>query len=524
MSRSRLSRLCAAGCHPSRAVASRRAWLRSSGLGLGWLAFAAMAGRVQSAGVASGREPRTHFVPRAKRVVFLFMDGGVSQVDSFDPKPELDRRHGQPAKWRPDPKSQSISAGRKWLGSPWKFAQHGQSGLWVSELFPHAARMADELCVVRSMVGETPLHGAQSLLLHTGRSVAAAPSIGSWVSYGLAREDRELPGYVLLNNDWIPNGGFQNFASSFLPANHQAALVRAKGTPVDNIVAADPAEVQRAKLDFLQEADRDFAFGLRETTGDATVGGLAGQSSSGGAQAAGSAATGAAASGSSASGAAAAIEASIRNYETAARMQTLVPSLCDVSGETAETLALYGVDRGNDYEKLYALQCLRARRFAEAGVGFIEVTCPNTHGNNSPWDQHGDLRRRHAENARITDQPVAALLIDLKRRGLLDETLVVWAGEMGRTPHSSGTDGRDHHVSGYSIWMAGGGVQGGMAYGATDEMGMSAVEHPLDIHDLHATILHLLGLDHERLTFRFGGRDMRLTDVHGRVIRDLLLG
>lgn len=520
MSRSRSSRLCAAGCHPPRAAASRREWLRSSGLGLGWLAFAAMAGRVQAAGVASGREPRTHFVPRAKRVVFLFMDGGVSQVDSFDPKPELDRRNGQPAKWRPDPKSQSISAGRKWLGSPWKFARHGQSGLWVSELFPHAARMADELCVVRSMVGETPLHGAQSLLLHTGRSVAAAPSIGSWVSYGLSREDRELPGYVLLNNDWIPNGGFQNFASSFLPANHQAALVRAKGTPVDNIVAADPAEVQRAKLDFLQEADRDFASGLRETAGNATGGGIAGQSSSGGggAPAAGSA------TGAAATGAAAAIEASIRNYETAARMQTLVPSLCDVSGETAETLALYGVDRGNDYEKLYALQCLRARRFAEAGVGFIEVTCPNTHGNNSPWDQHGDLRRRHAENARITDQPVAALLIDLKRRGLLDETLVVWAGEMGRTPHSSGTDGRDHHVSGYSIWMAGGGVQGGMAYGATDEMGMSAVEHPLDIHDLHATILHLLGLDHERLTFRFGGRDMRLTDVHGRVIRDLLLG
>jgi hypothetical protein len=500
-------------------------------LGLGWLAFTAMAARVHGAALepasttgtapldAKRFESLPHFSPRAKRVIFLFMDGGVSQVDSFDPKPELDRLNGQPAKWRPDPKSQSVSAGRKWLGSPWKFARHGQSGLWVSELFPHAAKMADELCVVRSMIGETPLHGAQSLLLHTGRSVAAAPSIGSWVSYGLAREDRELPGYVLLNNDWIPNGGFQNFASSFLPANHQAALVRAKGTPVDNIVAADPADVQREKLAFLREADTEFARSLRETsgaTGSSTTG-----SSTTGSSATGSSATGSSATGSS--GAAAAIEASIRNYETAARMQMLVPSLCDVAGETAETLALYGVDRGNDYEKLYALQCLRARRFAEAGVGFIEVTCPNTHGNNSPWDQHGDLRRRHAENARITDQPVAALLIDLKRRGLLDETLVVWAGEMGRTPHSSGTDGRDHHVSGYSIWMAGGGVRGGMAYGATDEMGMSAIENPLDIHDLHATILHLLGLDHERLTFRFGGRDMRLTDVHGRVIRDLLL-
>jgi hypothetical protein len=268
-----------------------------------------------------------------------------------------------------------------------------------------------------------------------------------------------------------------------LPASHQATLVRAKGTPVDNITAADERDVQQSKLAFLREQDSAFAAGQ------------------GGSQE---------------------IESSILNYETAARMQTLVPDLCDVAGETAETLRLYGVDRANDYDKYYALQCLRARRLVEAGVRFVEVTCPNTHANNSPWDQHGELRLRHAENARITDQPVAALLVDLKRRGLLDETLVVWAGEMGRTPHSSGNDGRDHHVSGYTIWMAGGGMRGGMTYGTTDEMGMSAVENRLDIHDIHATILHCLGLDHERLTFRFGGRDMRLTDVHGRVIRPLL--
>jgi hypothetical protein len=424
-----------------------------------------------------------HFAPRAKRVILLFMDGGVSHVDSFDPKPELTRRSGQPAQWRPDPKSQAVSAGRKWLGSPWQFARHGQSGLWVSDLFPHSAKVIDELCVVRSIVGESPLHGAQSLLLHTGRSIAAAPSIGSWISYGLGQENQELPGYVLLNNDWIPNGGFQNFASSFLPATHQATMVRAKGTPVDNIHAADSEELQRAKLDYLREADA--AFSQSQGVHDA-------------------------------------IESSIRNYETAARMQTLVPNLCDVTQETAETLSLYGVDRDNDYDKYYALQCLRARRLAEAGVRFIEITCPNTHGNNSPWDQHGDLRLRHAENARITDQPVTALIIDLKRRGLLDDTLIVWAGEMGRTPHSSGMDGRDHHVSGYTVWLAGGGVRGGMTYGTTDEMGMSAVENPLDIHDLHATILHLLGLNHEQLIFRFGGRDMRLTDVHGRVIREWL--
>jgi len=455
--------------------------LKQSSLGFGWLALAGLAAKTQ---VCQAEQPHVPFAPRARRVIFLFMDGGVSHVDSFDPKPELMRRNGQPAKWRPDPKSQSVSAGRKWLGSPWKFARHGRSGLWVSDLFPYSAKIIDELCVVRSMIGESPLHGAQSLLLHTGRSIAAAPSIGSWVSYGLGQENQDLPGYVLLNNDWIPNGGFQNFASSFLPATHQATMIRAKGNPVDNITAADSTDLQRMKLDFLREADA--AFSQSQGVDDA-------------------------------------IESSIRNYETAARMQTLVPELCDVSGETAETLSLYGVDRDNDYDKYYALQCLRARRLAESGVRFIEVTCPNTHGNNSPWDQHGDLRLRHAENARITDQPVTALIIDLKRRGLLDDTLIVWAGEMGRTPHSSGTDGRDHHVSGYTIWLAGGGVRGGMTYGTTDDMGMSAVENPLDIHDLHATLLHLLGLNHEQLVFRFGGRDMRLTDVHGRVVRELLV-
>jgi hypothetical protein len=459
---------------------SRRDFLRRANMGFGWLAFAGLAAESARAEIST---TRTHFPPRAKRVIFLFMDGGVSHVDSFDPKPELSKQSGRPAKWRPDFLSQSVSANRVWLGSPWKFAQHGQSGMWVSELFPHIAGVIDDLCVIRSMTGEAPLHGAQSLLLHTGRTVAAAPSIGSWVSYGLGRENEQLPGYFLLNNDWIPNGGFQNFASSFLPATHQAALVRAKGTPVDNIVAADPSAVQRAKLDFLAEQDGLFA----KAQGDAQV-----------------------------------IESSIRNYETAAQMQMHVPQLCDVRGESAETLRLYGVDREIDYDKFYALQCLRARRLVEAGVRFVEITCPNTHGNNSPWDQHGDLRLRHAENARITDQPVAALITDLKRRGLLDETLVVWAGEMGRTPHSAGNDGRDHHVSGYTIWMAGGGIRGGMTYGTTDEMGMSAVDNRLNIHDIHATILHQLGLDHERLTFRFGGRDMSLTDVHGRVIKEII--
>ncbi len=469
-------------------ASSRRDFLQRSSMGFGWLAFAGLANQ----GIATGADepglttPQSalRFAPRAKRVIFLFMDGGVSHVDSFDPKPELTKNSGQPAKWKQDPLSQAVSAGRKWLGSPWQFRQHGQSGLWVSDLFPYAAKVIDDLCVIRSLTGETPLHGAQSLLMHTGRSIASAPSMGSWISYGLGQENDQLPGYVLLNNDWIPNGGFQNFASSFLPATHQAALVRAKGIPVDNIVAADSTDIQRAKLDYLREQDSVFA---------------------------------------RIQGASQAIESSILNYETAAQMQTTVPLLCDVSGETAETQKLYGVDRENDFDKFYSLQCLRARRLVEAGVRFVEITCPNTHANNSPWDQHGELKLRHEENARITDQPVAALITDLKQRGLLDETLVVWAGEMGRTPHSAGTDGRDHHVSGYTIWMAGGGIRGGMTYGMTDEMGMSAIENRLDIHDIHATILHQLGLDHERLTFRFGGRDMRLTDVHGRVIKEILV-
>jgi len=460
-------------------VCSRRDFLRRTSLGFGWLAFVGLTSR--GALAAWPRKP-SHFAPRAKRVIFLFMDGGVSHVDTFDPKPELTKRDGQTAKWKADRLSQSVSADRKWLGSPWNYQQHGESGLWASDLFPHIARVADELCVIRSLVGETPLHGAQALLLHTGRSIGAAPSLGSWLSYGLGIENEQLPGYVLLNNDWIPNGGFQNFASSFLPATHEATMFRAKGTPVDNILPHDPAAVQRAKLDFLSEQDGAFARDSGQLD----------------------------------------IESAIGNYETAARMQTLVPHLCDVSSESAGTLRLYGVDRANEFDRFYALQCLRARRLVEAGVRFVEVTCPLTHSNNAPWDQHGDLKRRHAENARITDQPVAALIIDLKQRGLLDDTLVVWAGEMGRTPHSAGADGRDHHVSGYTIWMSGGGIRTGVTYGATDEMGMSAVENPLDIHDVHATILHQLGLDHEELTFRFGGRDVRLTDVHGHVIHEIV--
>jgi hypothetical protein len=457
---------------------TRREWLRSASNGFGALALRAMLAEEAAPG-------KTHHEAKARSVIFCFMDGGPSHVDTFDPKPELARQQGkQIGAGAVSVKSQSTPD-RVWLGSPWTFRQRGQSGLWVSGLLPHLAAAADHLCVVRSMVGKQPLHGQQNLLLHTGRVTGMAPSFGSWVSYGLGRERDNLPNYVLLNNDWIPNGGFENFSSAFLPASHAATMLRAKGVTMDNIAAADPPPVQQRKLALLAEQDRDFADAVRED----------------------------------------AIDSAIRNYETAFRLQSLIPDLADVSRESPATLRAYGVDSANDYQKHYALQCLRARRLVEAGVRFVEITCPLTHANNSPWDQHSHLKLRHEENALITDQSVAALIADLRERGLLDSTIVLWAGEMGRTPHTpriSETAGRDHHVDGYSIFLAGGGFRPGFAYGATDEFGNSVAEHPVSVHDIHATILHQLGIDHRRLTYRFGGRDMSLTDVHGEVLRELL--
>jgi hypothetical protein len=461
---------------------TRREFLRRATGGFGMLAFAGLTARTSTADEA--RKP--HFAAKARHVIFCFMDGGPSHVDTFDYKPMLTKHQGKRIGDEAVSKRSQSTAGRVWLGSPWEFRQRGQSGLWVSDLLPHAAELADELCVVRSLVGEQPLHGQQALLLHTGRVTGRAPSLGSWASYGLGTENDSLPGYVLLNNDWIPNGGYENFGSAFLPATHSATLLRAKGTAVDNIVPADSVAIQRRKLDLLRQQDHQFA----ALTADEQ-----------------------------------AIEAAIANYETAFRMQSEIPHVADISHETAATRKLYGVDAEDEYQRYYSLQCLRARRLVEAGVRFVEITCPLTHANNSPWDQHGELRKYHAQNAMITDQAVAALVKDLKQRGLLEETIVVWAGEMGRTPHTpaiSPTCGRDHHVDGYSIFLAGGGIRGGMAFGETDEFGNSVVENPLMIHDVHATILHQLGLDHETLTFRFGGRDVSLTDVHGRVVSEIL--
>lgn len=447
---------------------SRRELLQKSAAGFGWLALAGLNQAAAHAGPVAAPPQR----PKARSVIFLFMDGGVSHVDSFDPKPALDKHAGEP--WSGDP-------ARKWVRSPWKFGQHGQSGLWVSDLFPHIARCADDLAVVRSMKAHLPIHSTSVLLLTTGHNLAGRPSLGAWMSYGLGTENANLPGYVVLTFGHVPVGGMEAFGSGFLPAAYEATLLKADGPPIENLAPASPA-TQPAKLRYLAEQDRQFA---------ARLGGND------------------------------AVESAVRNYELAARMQSLVPDVLDESREPQSVRALYGLDDPDLNTRLYARQCLRARRLVEQGVRFIQVNCP--YGlSNGTWDQHGGLKAGHEKNARQTDRAVAGLIQDLKQRGLLDSTLILWAGEFGRTPHAPGPDGRDHHPEGFSVFMAGGGVRGGTTYGATDEFGMHASENVCDMHDLHATVLHLAGIDHERLTFRHGGRDFRLTDVSGHVIRGIL--
>ena len=473
---------------------SRRALLRRASNGFGALAAAALLGG-RKASWASGLkgvnaslrplQPRSsHYAGKARSVIFLFMEGAVSQVDSFDYKPMLEKYHGQ------DPrkaigkleKTQFENIG-KVLKSPWKFQQRGRSGLWISDLFPHIAEQADDLCVVRSLTSNFPEHTSANYFLHSGIGLQGRPSMGAWVTYGLGSSNDDLPGYVVLNGGQIPSGGLDNFGSGFLPATYQGSLLHAKGTPLANVV---PGE----KTAQLQEAKRRLVGRLNRQSLEA-------------------------------SGGADALESAIINYELAARMQVTIPELMDLSGESDATKRLYGLDAGYEHTRTYARECLLARRLVERGVRFVELTIPMVDGYQR-WDAHGGLVRNHGDNARAIDQPIAGLLMDLKARGLLDETLVVWAGEFGRTPFAQGSDGRDHNEFGFSVWLAGGGVKPGMVYGATDEWGYRAVENVLEMHDLHATILHLLGMDHTRLTYRFGGRDIRLTDVHGNVVTGIL--
>jgi hypothetical protein len=422
-----------------------------------------------------------HHVARAKQVIFLYMDGGPSQIDTFDPKPLLAKYDGQPFPMKAEP-TQFDNNGAT-LQSPWKFSQHGQSGLWISSLFPHVAQHADRLAVVRSMTSQFSEHTSANYFLHTGVGNAGRPSIGAWLSYGLGSESDNLPDYVVINGGLTPPGGLENFASGFLPAAHQASLFTPTASPIANLTppTAAPADRLARQRGLLKQLDSQYL----EATGHADP-----------------------------------VESAIENFELAYAMQRSVPEAADFASESAAIHQLYGVDSPNKPTAIFARECLMARRLIERGVRMIELTCPSV--GHDRWDQHSNLRKGHEENALAVDQPIAGLLSDLAARGLLDETLVVWAGEFGRTPFAQGANGRDHNPFAFSVWLAGGGARGGTTYGATDEFGYKVVDSPVEMHDLHATILHLLGIDHERLTYRFGGRDHRLTDVHGHVLHDIL--
>jgi len=465
---------------------SRREMLGQCANGFGAVALAAMmADGERAANAASGSEGRsvtqgTHFEPKVRNVIFLYMDGGVSQVDSFDPKPELDKQNGKPFPSKIE-KTQFNNIGNS-LASPWKFKNYGQSGTPVSDLFPHVGQHVDDMAVIRSMVSQFPEHTNANYFLHTGHGQQGRPSMGSWVGYGLGSECQELPGFVILNSGLIPPGGLDNFNSGFLPASYQGSVFAAQDPPVSNIKRTEKtAELQQRKLALLKRLDGR----VLERYGKSDK-----------------------------------LESAIANYELAARMQTAVPDLMDVASETKETIQAYGLEDEFKNTQTFGRSCLIARRLVERGVRFIELTCPG--GNGDRWDQHGGLVDGHTKNAKSVDKPIAALLADLKQRGLFESTLVIWSGEFGRTPFAQGTNGRDHNPYGFSIWMAGGGVKGGITYGATDEFGYKVVENRVEIHDLHATMLHLLGVEHTKLTYRFSGRDMRLTDVHGHLIDGIL--
>jgi hypothetical protein len=467
---------------------TRREMLMRSSSGFGAIALSALLKDAAYSEVSSDRADvgkaghGPHHPVRAKNVIFLYMDGGPSQLDTFDPKPLLDKYDGQdPAKlFRVEP-TQFNNNGTV-LASPWKFRSYGESGLPVSELFPNVANCVDRLTLIRSMVSEFPEHTFANYFLHSGSGLQGRPSMGAWVNYGLGSECNDLPGFVVINGGLIPPGGMDCFGNGFLPATYQASLFKPSGSGVANIERLEHSpDAQRRKLEMIQRLD-DLSltrYGKHDR-----------------------------------------LESAIKNYELAFSMQMAVPEVMSLSNEPEYIRRSYGMDAAYAPTRIYAAQCLLARRMVEKGVRFVELTCPNVGADR--WDQHSKLKEGHENNARAVDQPIAALLKDLEQRGLLSETLVVWAGEFGRTPFAQGKDGRDHNQFGFTVWMAGGGLKQGFVYGATDEWGYKAIENRTEVHDLHATILHLLGVDHTRSTFRFGGRDMRLTDVKGHVITDIV--
>ncbi len=460
-------------------MSSRREFLCRAANGFGGLALMQM---MAQAAVKNG----THHKPTAKSVIFLFMDGGPSQMDTFDPKPRLRQDHGKKLPFTPPTTVFNISD--QVFGSPFSFKQCGQSGATVSELFPHVAGCVDDMAIIRSMVADHSEHTAANYFMHSGSGFQGRPSMGAWINYGLGSECDNLPGFIVLESGLIPPGGLDCFSSGFLPASYQGTVFRKGDHPVADLTPpAAAAAAQQRKLALLSKLNK----GVVDRFGEVSE-----------------------------------IDATIRNYELAFRMQSAVPDLLDLSKESGATKELYGLN--DKLTEEFGRECLLARRLVERGVRFIELLTPARSGLDR-WDQHSGLENGHRINAQSTDKPIAGLLKDLKSRGLLEQTLVVWGGEFGRTPCAQIPDngdlskvGRDHNPFGFTMWMAGGGTKPGTVYGATDEFGYFAVENKVHVHDLHATILHMLGIDHKQLTFRYSGRDMRLTDVYGKVIKDLL--
>ncbi|MFM8263606.1 MAG: DUF1501 domain-containing protein [Pirellula sp.] len=455
----------------------RRSWLRGISRGLSGLAIADLLARELGNSCHGAPEdqalpPGCHFPPRVKRVIFVFMHGGPSHVDTFDYKPELIRLHGQPLPIA-KPRIQFAQTGNL-LKSPWEFKQYGESGAWVSDLFPNVAKHVDRLTFIKSLHGSNEAHGGALLKIHTGTDTFVRPSLGAWVSYGLGTQNTNLPSFITINPT-LGHGGVRNFGSAFLPPNHQGTRIAVSGKDarIENLVPKYSDPLQRLQLDYVRELEQ------------------LGPSSS----------------------LAQALHAKEKTYELAYRMQSEALGRFQIESETQETLNLYGIDGGPTDG--FGRQCLLARRLSEAGVRFVQVS-------HAYWDQHAELKEKHAELATQVDRPIAGLIEDLHRRGLLNETLLIWGGEFGRTPTAQGDNGRDHNPHAFTWWMCGPGIKPGFSWGQSDDFGFYAQQDKVHVHDLHATLLHLLGIDHEKLTFRYGGRDFRLTDIHGRVVKELM--
>ena len=455
----------------------RRSWLKGICRGLSGLAIADLLAREPGnscLGVPEDQAlpPGCHFPPRVKRVIFVFMHGGPSHVDTFDYKPELIRLHGQPLPIA-KPRIQFAQTGNL-LKSPWEFKQYGESGAWVSDLFPNVAKHVDRLTFIKSLHGSNEAHGGALLKIHTGTDTFVRPSLGAWVSYGLGTQNTNLPSFITINPT-LGHGGVRNFGSAFLPPNHQATRIAVSGKDarIENLVPKYSDPLQRLQLDYVRDLEQ------------------LGPSSS----------------------LAQALDAKEKTYELAYRMQSEALGRFQIDSETQETLNLYGIDGGPTDG--FGRQCLLARRLSEAGVRFVQVS-------HAYWDQHAELKEKHAELATQVDRPIAGLIEDLHRRGLLSETLLIWGGEFGRTPTAQGDNGRDHNPHAFTWWMCGPGIKPGFSWGQSDDFGFYAQQDKVHVHDWHATLLHLLGIDQEKLTFRYGGRDFRLTDIHGRVVKELL--